>query len=283
MKKTTVKIIISIALILISLGISTYSSSLQYNNIKDKGRLQQQLTGKIAQVSGVWVSVKVAGGVISFLQTIQVEGSIPVIGGLAVSLEPMGWTEVVDNTLDQISNICLWAMAALAIEKVLLAVSVWISLRIIIPVCAFLMIIAIWNKKNSRHLIRIIAGIAIVSAGICIAIPLALELSNIVETSILAGQIEKAADEISSEAREIEKEGDDANDMSSPLTTLRRIGGNIANFFGGIKNQFDSLIDKAINFIILFIVTNIIIPVGTLFGLKYFISAALGFIGVGRR
>ena len=283
MKKIAVKAGISIALILISLGISISSSSFQYDNIKDRGRLQQQLTGKIAQVSGVWVSVKVASGVISFLQTIQVEGSIPVVGGLAVSLEPLGWTEVVDNTLDQISNICLWAMAALAIEKVLLAVSIWVSLKIIIPVCALLMIIAIWNKKNSGQLIRIIAGIAIVTAGICIAIPLALELSNLVESSILAGQIQETVNEISKESEEIEKSGDEANDMSSPLATLRRIGSSIVNFFGNIKNQFDTLIDNAINFIILFIVTNIIIPIGTLFGLKYFISTALSFIGVGRR
>jgi hypothetical protein len=283
MKKIAVKAGISIALILVSLGISMSSSSLRYDNIKDNGRLQEQLTGKISQVSGVWVSVKIASGVISFLQTIQVEGSIPVVGGLAVAVEPMGWTEVVDNTLDQISNICLWAMAALAIQKVLLAVSLWVSLRIIVPVCAFLIILAIWNKKHSGQLIRVIAGIAIVSLGICIAIPLSLELSNLVETSILAGQIEETVNEINGISQEIEENSDEANDMSSPLATLRRIGNSIANFFGNIKNLFDSLIDRAVNYIILFIVTNILIPIGTLFGLKYFISAALSFIGVGRR
>ena len=275
MKTTTGKIILSIALIIIAMGISMYSSSFQYSNMKDNGRLQAQLTGKIAQVSGVWVSVKVASAVISFVKTIQVEGSIPVIGGLAVSAEPLGWAEVVDNTLDHISNTCLWAMGALAIQKVLLALSIWISLKIIIPVCALLIVIAIWNKKYGGQLIRIIAGIIIVASGICFAIPLSLELSNIVESGILSGQIEETVNEISGISSEIEEKGEEANDINF----LRRIGSGIAAFFGSIKGYFDSLIERAINYIMLFVVTNILIPIGTLFALKYFISAALNFIG----
>ena len=272
---TTGKVILSVALILVSFGISSLISLYNYGDLKDSGKLQAQLTRKIAQVSGVWLSVKVASGVISFLQEIQVEASVGFVVGGAVSVQPLGWTEVVDNTLDQISDICLWAMAALAIEKVLLAISVWVSLRIILPVCAILIVIAVWSKKYSGQLKRVIAGIAIISLGICLAIPLALELSNVVETSILAGQIEETVEEMSESSGEIEKSGNEANDINF----LRRMISGISSFFSGIKNHFDSLIDRAINYIILFIVTNILIPIGTLFGLKYFISTVLSFIG----
>jgi hypothetical protein len=269
------KVIISIVLIAIALGISYYSSTFQYNDMKDNGRLQEQITGKLAQVAGVWVSVKVASGIISVVQTIQVEGSIPVVGGLAVAAQPLGWAEVVDNTLDHISNICLWAMGALALQKVLLVISIWVSLRIVVPICAVLIIVALWNKKYTGQLKRVIAGIVIIFSGICLAIPLSLELSNVVESGILSRHINETINEIKDTSEEINEKGGEANDVN----WLRRIGGGIASFFDSIKNYFDSLIDKAIDFIICFIVTHIIIPIGTLFFLKYLISMTLRFIG----
>ena len=271
----TKKIIISVVLIAVALGISFYSSStLQYDDMKDKGRLQNKLTGKLTQVAGVWVSVKVASGIISVVQTIQVEGSIPVVGGLAVSAHPLGWAEVVDNTLDQISNICLWAMGALALQKILLAVSIWISLRIIVPVCAFLIVIALWSKKYTGQLKRVITGIVIISLGVCLAIPLSLELSNLVESSILSKHINETVNEIKDTSEEINERGGEAVDVN----WLKRIGGGIVEFFTSIKNYFDSLIDRMIDFIICFILTNIIIPIGTLFFMKYLIDTALKFI-----
>jgi hypothetical protein len=269
------KVFISILLIAMALGASYYSSTFQYNDLKDNGRLQGQITGKLAQVAGVWVSVKIASGIISVVQTIQVEGSIPVIGGLAVAAQPLGWAEVVDNTLDHISNVCLWAMGALALQKVLLAISIWVSLRIIVPICALLVIIALWNKKYTGQLKRIAGGIVIITSGICLAIPLSLELSNVVEAGILSRHIDETITEISDTSKEINEKGGEANDVN----LLRRIGGGIASFFDSIKNYFDSLIDKAIDFIICFIVTHIIIPIGTLFFLKYLVSMTLRFIG----
>ena len=269
------KILISIVLIIIALIISSYSSTFQYNDMKDNGRLQKQITGKLAQVARVWVSIKVASGIISVVQTIQVEGSIPVIGGLAVSTQPLGWAEVVDNTLDHISNICLWAMGALALQKILLAISIWVSLRIVVPVCAVLIIIALWNKKHTGQLKKLIFGIVLITVGICFAIPLSLELSNVVEAGILSRHINETINEISNTSDEINSKGGEVNDVGF----LKRIGSGIANFFAGIKNYFDSLIDKMIDFIICFIVTHIIIPIGTLFFLKYLISSILRIIG----
>jgi len=217
---------------------------------------------------------KSRSGIISVVQTIQVEGSIPVVGGLAVSAHPLGWAEVVDNTLDQISNICLWAMGALALQKILLAVSIWISLRIIVPVCAFLIVIALWSKKYTGQLKRVITGIVIISLGVCLAIPLSLELSNLVESSILSKHINETVNEIKDTSEEINERGGEAVDVN----WLKRIGGGIVEFFTSIKNYFDSLIDRMIDFIICFILTNIIIPIGTLFFMKYLVDTALKFI-----
>ncbi|GHU51927.1 hypothetical protein FACS189496_1180 [Bacilli bacterium] len=276
--KTSGKVIFSVLLIAISLGISSTALSFQYTAVKDKGRLQGQLTRKITQVAGVWARVKIVSGVISVLETIQVEGSIPVVGGLAISAEPLGWTDVVDNTLDHISDICLWAMGALAIEKMLLAISIWLSLRIVVPVCAVFIVIVIWNKKYTGQLKRIIASLIIISAGICSAVPLSLELSNVIETSILSSQIQETVNVIDGKSKEVERAGNDV-DNSSFMDNLKRIGKGIATFFNSIKQTFDSFIDSMIDYIMCFILTNFLIPIGTLLGLKYLIGAILKYIG----
>jgi hypothetical protein len=276
--KIIIKTIVSLLLVIIAMGISLYSSPFQYNSNEDNGRLQVQLTRKLVQVADVWVKVKIVSGVISILETIQVEGSIPVIGGLAVSAEPLGWTDVVDNTLDHISNICLWAMGAITIEKLLLAISVWVSLKIIVPVCAILAVIALWNNKFSGHLKKMIAGLMLIFLGICSAIPLSLELSNVIETSVLSNQINETVNEIEGKTNEAEKIGDDVN-KSSFIDQLKRLGSGITNFFKNIKSIFDSFIDNMINYIMCFIVTNLIIPIGTVLGLKYLIGVILKLIG----
>ena len=277
--KTTMKIIASVILLILALSVSFYASSLQFDTNEDHGRLQAQLTKKLAQVAGVWFSVKVASGVISFVQTIQIEGSIPVVGGLAVAAQPLGWADVIDNTMDQISNICLWAMGALAVQKLLLTISVWVSLRIVIPVCAVLIVIALWSKKYHGQLKRIIPGIVIISLGICAAIPVSLEFSNVVESSILSSYINQTVNEIQGVSNEIEKEGEEANDVG----LLRRLGTGIAAFFDNIRKHFDSLIERTINYIICFVVTNIIIPICTLFFLKYMVQVVLRYIGFSGR
>jgi ABC-type multidrug transport system fused ATPase/permease subunit len=271
--KTAGKIILSVLLIVISLGVTFFASSLRYTAGNDNGRLQQQLTKKLAQVAGVWATVKVTSGIISVIQSIQVQGSIPVVGGLAVSAEPLGWTDVVDNILDQVSNILLWAMGAITLEKLLLAISWWVSLKIVIPVCALFVVIAIWNKKYQERLKKIVAGIIIIGVGICSAIPLSLELSNVVETSILSNYMTNTINDLEGQSKEIEKEGD------VDSSRLARIGSAIKNFFGGLQQKLDSFIEKTINIIMCFIVTNLIIPIATLFGLKYLVGATLKFIG----
>jgi ABC-type multidrug transport system fused ATPase/permease subunit len=272
-KKTIGKIILSVLLIVIVLGVSRYSSSVQYTSSESKGRIQKQLTEKLAKVTAVWATVKVVSGVISVVKTIQVGGSAQLIVGASASVQPLGWANVIDNILDKISNLLLWAMGAIAIEKLLLTISWWFSLKIVVPICALFVVIALWSKKYQEQLKKIVTGIIVMGIGICSAIPLSLELSNLVETSILSNQINNTINELEGQSGEIEKEGDvDASRLS-------RLGSGVANFFSGLKQKFDTFIESTINFVMCFMVTNIIIPIATIFGLKYIIGAVLRLIG----
>jgi hypothetical protein len=226
----------------------------------------------------LWLRVRIASGVISVIQTVQVEGSIPVIGGVAVSAQPLGWADVVDNLLNHISTVCLWAMGAISMQKILLAISVWASLRIVVPLCAVLIVAALWNKRYAGRLKRVIGGIIIIFAGISGAIPLSLELSNVVERNILSAKINETLRNVNDASDRLEEFGSGLDDASF-IDTLRRLGAGVANFFAGIKNYFDNLINNVIDYIFVFIVTNIIIPIATLFGLRYLVAAALKYIG----
>jgi hypothetical protein len=272
------RILATVLLVIIGLAAFSYSSSFQYNSDNSNSKLQKQLTRKLAEVGGVWIKVKVVSGVISFLSTIQIEGSIPFVGALAISAEPLGWTDVIDNTLDYISNICLWAMGAIVIQKILLAISLWFTLKIAAPVCAFLIILAIWNQKY-RGQWKIIISFIVIFGGICSAIPLSLELSNVIETGILSNHIQASIDKIEGESKEAEMIGEDFS-QSSFIDKLKDIGKGISDFFVGIKRTIDDFIDNMIDYIMCFIITNILIPIGTLFGLKYFIVTALRITGL---
>jgi ABC-type multidrug transport system fused ATPase/permease subunit len=272
-RKTIGKAILSVLLIATALGVSRYSSSVQYTSGENKGRIQRQLTEKLTKVTAVWATVKVASGVISVVKTIQVGGSAQLIVGASASVQPLGWANVIDNILDKISNLLLWAMGAIAIEKLLLAISWWFSLRIVIPICALFVVIALWSKKHQEQLKKIVAGIIVVGIGICSAIPMSLELSNLAETSILSNQISSTIHELEGQSGEIEKEGD------VDSSRLSRLGSGVTAFFSGLKQKFDTFIDNTVNFVMCFMVTNIIIPIATIFGLKYLVGGVLKLIG----
>ena len=274
-KAIPLKVLFSIVLISVVFGSWALASSLDFSSIQDQGRQQEQINKRLAQVMGVWGGIKIASGFISFIQTIQIEGSIPVVGGLAVSAQPLGWAEVVDNTLDKVSNILLWAAGALVVQKILLGISIWVSLRILIPLCALIIIAVIWNKRYAGQLKKIIAGLIIITAGICGAVPLSLELSNAIESSILYSYINENVSGIDDTADELERSGAQANDIS----WLRRLGAGIVSFFDSIIDHFWNIINRTINYIMCFIVVNILIPIGTLFFLKYMVSSTLKYIG----
>lgn len=273
-----IKILFSVILLIIIFVISSSADAFQFNSSEDTGRLQAQLTARIRETLSIWAIIKGVSAIISTLESVQIEAGVSFGAQATASINPVGGLAVIDNTLDQVSNILLWAIGALSALKILLAISIWISLKIFVPVCGILIIAVLWNKNYSGRLIKIVAGIAVICLGICFAVPLALEMSNVVKTSILAGQIYRTTNEITSLSSHIEKEGEEINKPSF-LNMIRRGISSVANFFQGIKQYIDKLIENIIDYIMIFIVINILIPVAALFGLKVLIAAVLKYIG----
>jgi hypothetical protein len=243
-----------------------------------RGFLQGRLTEKFIQVGKVWAATKVVSGVVSVLATIQIEIT-PF--GFGTSVNPLGWTAAIDNVLDQLSLACLWAMGAITAEKVLLVLSFWAALRIIAPLCALLCIIYLWWPGTLRDKIKkVLVNFAIVTFAACFAIPLSLGLSFLVEEGLLSGAVEKKLEAIhagSGEASSMVEEKTDGEGFSI-INKVKNISSSIARFISDSKGVFDAYIQDAVNYLMYFAVTNIFLPILTIFGLwrlaRYFLVLA---------
>ncbi|MDR1626218.1 MAG: hypothetical protein LBT33_06720 [Spirochaetia bacterium] len=231
------------------------------------GPLQEKLTEKFVQVGKVWAATKVVSGVVSVLATIQIEIT-PF--GFGTSVSPLGWTTAVDNVLDQLSLACLWAMGAITVEKILLALSLWAALKIIVPLCALLCLLGLWWPGAFRYKIKkALPRFAITAFAACFAIPLSLGLSALVEESLLSNEVEKKLEAInagSGEAGSMVQEKTDATGFSV-IETIKGISSSIARFVSEGKSVFDAYIQDALNYLMYFAVANILLPILTIFGL----------------
>ena len=97
--------------------------------------------------------------------------------------------------------------------------------------------------------------------------PLTLKLSTLTDEKLLSGSVENL---ISS----VNEETENAVKMENALKTARRLGAAVQEYITNAKNLSSLVIKYTINFFILFLITNVIIPILTIIGLyklaKYF-------------
>jgi hypothetical protein len=225
----------------------------------EKG-IQQTLTEKSKQVAGVWATLKIVNGVINVLQSVQIGGSAVV----EASVNPMEFLAPIDNVLDRISNMLLWAFGAILFEKILLAASGYVVFLIIIPVCAIISIITIWTSKDKSKTGRVVIVSVLISLIVMFAIPVSFYLSSFIEKTILTNNVNAVLSSIT-------EKGDTAAKMEKELTGIRKIASSVTNYLTNAKNIGGALVEDMINYFIIFVFTNIVIPIFTILGL-YFLA-----------
>lgn len=244
----------TIGLILIGiLSFGPLASALTKDSDAEKG-IQQSLTQKSAQLVSLWATLKVVNGVINVLQSAQISAGI----AIGVSINPLEMLSPVDHILDQLSTILLWAIGAVVMEKLLLAVSGLIMFKIAIPGCMALCSITIWIRRHKT--IQIIPVFFLIALSLSAAIPLSFQVSAVIEQKLFTNRVNTLL-------ADIKEKGKTAEDMEASVTSLTKIGKSIISFMGNAKNLGDALIEDMINVIIIFLVTNIVIPVATVLGL----------------
>ena len=263
---------IILTIILIAAAIISFSSAHSlYDSSSDKGFLQTRLNEKLIQVGAVWATTKVVSGVISVLQTIQIEVT-PF--GFGAALNPLGWTSAIATVLDQLSIACMWAMGALMVEKILLSISFWAAFKLIIPLCVLLAVISLWLDPLRGRIRRILLHFSIITCTVCFAIPLSLAVSGLIEQSLLSNAVEKKLEAIHSGSNEagLMLEEDSGKSITaekgfSVIDTVKRITSSIGMFLSEKKGLFDAYITDAVNYLMYFLVASILLPIATIFGL----------------
>jgi len=224
---------------------------------KEKG-IQHRLTEKSKQVAGVWAALKTVNGVINVLQSIQLGGSVVV----EASVSPMETLSPIDNILDKISDMLLFAFSAIIFEKFLLVISGYIVFLIIIPVCAIISIVSIWKSNDKSKTSKIVIVSVLIILIVMFAIPVSFYLSSFIEKTVLNNNMNKVLSSI-------EVKGNTAAKMEKELTSLRKIGTSVSTYITNAKNLSNAVIEDMINYFIIFIFTSIIIPILTIFGLFF--------------
>jgi hypothetical protein len=249
------KILFTIVLVVI--GILSFGpvSSSQNNDTNDEG-MQNTLTEKSRTILNVWATLKIMNGVINVLQSAQIGGSFFV----EASVNPLEFLAPIDNILDKLSDLLLWALGAIIMEKLILSISGLLLFKIVIPVCILLCVITIWIKKDKTKINRMVLVFTLIGISIAIAIPLSFQLSTVIENKVFT-------DRVGNLISSINNKGDSAESMENEVTGLKKIGTSILSFMSDAKNLGDALIEDMINLLIIFLVTNIVIPILTILGI----------------
>ncbi|MDR3284961.1 MAG: hypothetical protein LBS97_07275 [Treponema sp.] len=240
-----------------------------YNPRNEKG-LQKTLTQKTVQVMGVWGATKLAGGLISILQSFEVGVNL----GIAGSLNPLEGLAAVNNVLDKISDVCLFALGALIVEKCLLTISGWAAWKIIIPACILLCIISLWAGRYKDDTKRVLVTFGLIGFAVCIAVPASIQVSQIIENRILSSELDRTIQDINQQESTVQTMESEARGLSAS-----KIIDSIKNVFSKAGDLVNNLISSIINYIMIFVVTTIILPILTIAGIgfvtKYAITALL--------
>jgi hypothetical protein len=214
---------------------------------KNWNSIHQSLNEKTDQLMNVWGAVKSVYGTINILYTTDVKAIYPTANPLEV-LVPT------NNILNRISTLFRWALTSLIFEKTLLTLSVTLIFLILIPICALIFIFLIWTNKNEKKLVRLVIVCVLICFVISIAVPLSLKLSTITDEIIFSRNVTNVI--ISME--ETEK---NAGTFNSELRRFRRTEASINSYLSTSTDLSNTLIRDSINYLQIFFMLNIIIPV----------------------
>lgn len=257
--------------LLITIGFLSFwpVADMQSGNSAVENGIQYSLSEKSRKILNVWAVLKVVNGVINVLQSAEIGGSFFV----EASVNPLEFLSPVDNILDKLSDLLLWALGAVVMEKLILSISGLVVFKVIIPVCALLCVVTIWLQKEKTKLNRIIPVFVLLGLSISGAVPLSFWASSIIESKLFTGRV-------SNLIAEINDTGKDAEAMEGEVTGLKKIGKSILSFMTNAKSLADAIIEDMVDFVIIFLLTTIVIPILTVWGIigvtKYFVKLLLG-------
>lgn len=215
--------------------------------------IQKSLTNKSEQIMEVWTVLKTVRGVVNVLQSVDAK-TVFVVTNPVESIAPF------DKILNNISNLFQFAYGVLIFEKAFLAISITLIFMILIPLCVLITISIIWKNKDKKEPYKIVIVSVLISLVVLFAVPISLKLSAIIEEKALS-------ENVNSLVSSINENKENAVKLESELRGLRRVATTIMNNVSNAKEVCDTAIKDMINYLIIFMITYILIPLLAVFGL----------------
>ncbi|MDR2400242.1 MAG: hypothetical protein LBD73_01150 [Deferribacteraceae bacterium] len=274
-------IIISIFLIPRLIGLETPDGGLY-------GGIQHDLNDRLASAVKIFALTKVIAGTLTFLQNLQIDLSV-VVAGLSVT--PLSVLEPVSYTLNIVSNLFLFAIGAIILEKVLVTAGSLLALKLLFPVAFALAGISIWIRGEWKfHLRKASIYTGLISFVIWLSIPLSVGFANLLNAYFLEEMNRAAVQSLQERSERIslaEKELADPEKIIMPEASdgwfgkaiskinIRRITGKIKNAAAGAVESAKAAVEDMMRLFTSFFVTTIIVPITTVLILWFFLKKLL--------
>ncbi|MDR2105063.1 MAG: hypothetical protein LBP51_04830 [Deferribacteraceae bacterium] len=271
-------IVISIFLIPYLIGLNALDGGLY-------GGFQEDLNARLASAVKVFALTKVIAGTLSFLQNLHIDLNVVVAG---LSITPLSMLEPISYTLNIVSNLFLFAIGAIILEKVLVVAGSLLALKLLFPISFAFAGASIWVSSSlSEKLRKVSIYIGLISSTAILAIPISVGFANLLDSYFLDRLNNAAVQKLQERSEKItlaEKELSDpetivsADNVGSWLDrtinkiNLKRITAKIANAASGVAESAKDAVQEMLRLFASFFATTIITPILTILMLWFFLK-----------
>jgi len=131
---------------------------------------------------------------------------------------------------------------------------------ILIPLCVLITISILWKNKDKKEPYKIVIVSVLTSLVVLFAVPISLKLSSVIEEKALSGNVNSLVSSIN-------ENKENAVKLESELRALRRVATTIMNNVSNAKVICDAAVKDMVNYLTVFIIIYILIPLLAVFGL----------------
>jgi len=212
------------------------------------------------------IAFGVARGINSVISIIQDSELSLEPGGIGVSISLGEAVDPINDLVERFSWVMMASLMALSIQKLLIQIGPWLSLKFMLSFTLLLFLSALWLKGSFRQTLIVIAKKALIATFILrFSVPLATYVNTLTYVAILDEHYELASEELDATGSAIERSGfgDEMENVSSPDQDSGLWGrGNLAENF--------------IRLSVIFILNTVLLPIAYLWALLKFTQLLLG-------
>jgi hypothetical protein len=247
--------------------------------------IQHCLNDRLASAVKIFALTKVIAGTLTFLQNLQIDLSVVFAG---ISITPLSALEPVSYTLNIISNLFLFAVGAILLEKALLTAGGFVAVKMLLPIAFALAGVSVWISGGwKEHIRKASVYTGLIAVVVWLSIPLSVGLANLLDRYFLNEMTENSARSLEERSQNIamaEKElsdpenytavDSDANWLSRTMAkvNIKRITNKINSAAAGAAESAKAAVEDMLRAFTAFFVTTILIPVATVLILWFFLK-----------